>query len=100
MNALIFLESKLNNFIDFLDNTKAVAKNKESKAKLPSFRDVPWSIAFCREITPSWLKNKDQTLNNLILETGCQPKDFSKEELSKIHDYVDCFIQVVSKIPL
>ncbi len=98
MNAYSFLESKLNNFVNYLSDLPIVQKNSTALSKLPSFRDVKWSIEFSKQISNQFDRSKEDTCRNLIIECGLVPKEFSTEEFSKIIRFVECFVETCRNI--
>lgn len=92
-----FLEPRLNRFIDWISNLEKCKQNKEAYAKLNSFRDVPWTIGFCRDIHKQFVSSPDSTVDRLIMECSMSPADFNKEERQKIQDYITCFVEACNQ---
>lgn len=99
MNASEFLEQKVDNLINYLQSIPNVRKNSEAMQKLPSFRDIPWTISFCKQIGDSeiWKTDKQNVLSQLICDCNMKMNDFTEQERAKFLAYLECFVDVVQK---
>ncbi len=98
MDAEKFLLQKCDNLIAFLSGLKAVQENEATIAKLPSFRDLPWIIGYCKDTLSDWKNNPERHLSNLILACCLKDGDFTKEERDKFLKYMELFMELTESV--
>jgi hypothetical protein len=89
---------KCDHLIEFLSSIKAVKENEATLAKLPSFKDLPWIIGYCKDTLNDWKQNPERHLSNLILACVLKDSDFTKEERERFASYLSMFMEVTENI--
>lgn len=92
-----FLATKIDKLINFLHALPVVQQNPEAMSKLPSFRDVKWTIWYIQSIQHEYRKNSELILSQMITECGMKDLDFKTEERAQFNGYLNCFVSFVEK---
>ncbi len=98
MNAEKYLLEKCDNLIKFLSEIKTIKENEAAFAKLPSFRDLPWIISYCKDTFSNWQKDPERCLSNLIVACCLKDEDFTKEERQKFAIFLSLFMEVTESV--
>jgi hypothetical protein len=66
----------------------AVQKNEYAMNQIDSFRDVPWTIGFCKTIKDDFRKTPEKALS-LLISCGMKEKEFTAKQREKFMQYLD-----------
>lgn len=100
MNGVQFLSQKINQCIGYLERIPSVRANKDAMVKLPTFRDIPWTIGFCYQIKDHFWTKPEEVVDQLIAECCMKPSEFTPHQKGVFCDFVDCFVSTVERYGL
>jgi hypothetical protein len=94
---ITLLSEQTESLISYLKAIPAVQKNQVAMNQIDSFRDIGWTIWFCKDIKDKFYETPEKVLSQIIKQCKAEEKDFTVEQRKKFMNYIKGFVTLVAK---